>query len=45
MPAEYVIATLNSLDSDSFAEITKAISDHEEALAQEKKLPATASVS
>ena len=45
MPAEYVIATLNSLDGDSFSEIQKAISDHEEALAQEKKAPVTASVS
>jgi len=43
MPAEYVMATLNSLDSDSFNEIQQAITDHEAALAEEKKLQATAS--
>ena len=45
MPAEYIIATLNSLDAESFNEITKAIDDHEKALAEEKKRPATESVS
>ena len=45
MPAEYVEATLNSLDPDSFNEITRAIDDHEKALAEEKKLSATVTVS
>ena len=45
MPGDYIIATLNSLDAESFNEITKAIDDHEKALAEEKKRPVTESVS
>jgi len=45
MPAEYVIDVLNSLDSDSFAEITDAIDRHEKAVAEEKKTLTTATVS
>jgi hypothetical protein len=45
MPAEYVIDVLNSLDQDSFNEITQAITDHETALEAEKKSRATVNVS
>jgi hypothetical protein len=37
MPAEYVVDVLNSLDGDSFQEITDAISAHEKAVEAEKK--------
>jgi len=45
MPADYVIDVLNNLDSDSFDEITDAINAHERSVADEKKTPATESVS
>jgi hypothetical protein len=45
MPAEYVIDVLNSLDTDSFNELTAAIETHEKTLAEEKKTRATVSVS
>jgi hypothetical protein len=37
MPAEYVVDVLNSLDADSFQEITDAISAHEKSIDEEKK--------
>jgi hypothetical protein len=45
MPREYVMDVLNSLDADSFNEITEAISAHEKTIAEEKKTRPTANVS
>jgi hypothetical protein len=45
MPREYVIDVLNSLDADSFNEITEAISAHEKTIADEKKTRSIANVS
>jgi len=39
MPSEYVVDVLNSLDADSFQEITDAINAHERAVDEEKKTP------
>ena len=45
MPSEYVADVLNSLDGESFAEITDAISAHEKTIETEKKTRSTANVS
>jgi hypothetical protein len=45
MPAEYVADVLNSLDGDSFNEITEAISAHEKSVDEEKKTRSTVTVS
>ena len=45
MPQEYVADVLNSLDADSFAEISEAIDEHERTVAEEKKTRSTANAS
>jgi hypothetical protein len=45
MPSEYVLDVLNSLDGDSFNELTEAISTHEKSVEDEKKTRSTVSAS
>ena len=37
MPSEFVMDILNSLDADTFAEVTQAIAKHEQSIEEEKK--------
>jgi hypothetical protein len=44
-PADEVMQILGNLDPDDYNEIADAIAEHEKTLTEEKKRPATASVS
>jgi hypothetical protein len=45
MPSEYVADVLNSLDAESYTEITNAINTHQRSVEAEKKTQTTATVS